>query len=80
MAGYTRDEIIAAIQQATADDGGKPVGRMRFETLTGITRRAWQGVYWARWGDALREAGFEPNTVSQALDKDKVLSTFGRRS
>lgn len=73
MAAYTRDDIIAAIQQATADDGGKPVGRMRFETLTGITRRSWQGVYWARWGDALREAGFEPNAAARATDKDELL-------
>lgn len=73
MAGYTREEIIAAIRQATAHDGGKPVGRMRFETLTGITRRAWQGVYWARWSDALHDAGFEPNPVTRALDQEAVL-------
>ncbi len=58
MGGYSREDIIAAIQQATAHDGGKPVGRMRFETLTGITRRSWQGVYWTRWSDALRAAGW----------------------
>lgn len=73
MARYTRDEIIAAIQQATADDGGKPVGYRRFEKLTGITRGTWYGVYWASWGDALIEAGFEPNQASQATDKDALL-------
>lgn len=73
MGAHSRDDIITAIQEATAHDGGKPVGRMRFETLTGITRRSWQGVYWARWSDALREAGFDPNTVTQRLDQDEML-------
>ncbi len=73
MSSYTREEIIAAIQQATANDGGKPVGYRRLETLTGITRGTWYGVYWARWSDALRDAGFEPNQASPAIDKDAVL-------
>jgi hypothetical protein len=74
MTGHTREEIIAAIQQATAHDGGKPVGMVRFQTLTRITRRAWQGVYWATWGDALREAGLEPNTLAQRRDEDELLA------
>lgn len=73
MGEYSREDIIAAIQQATEHDGGKPVGRMRFETLTGITRRSWQGMYWARWSDALRAAGFDPNPVNQRLDQDEAL-------
>ena len=43
------------------------------ETLTGITRRAWQGVYWARWSDALRAAGLVPNPAAQRLDQDVLL-------
>lgn len=78
MTGYTREEIIAAIQQATAHDGGKPVGRMRFETLTGITPRAWRGMYWARWSDALHDAGFEPNPISQKTDPDEALKQAAR--
>jgi hypothetical protein len=73
MATYTRDEIIAAIQQATAHDGGKPVGARRLETLTGISRGSWYGVYWTKWSDALREAGLEPNEISRAVDKEAVL-------
>lgn len=73
MAEYTREELIAAIQRATEHDGGKPVGMVRFATLTGITRRAWQGVYWATWGEALREAGYEPNTLAQRRRDDDLL-------
>jgi hypothetical protein len=74
MSGYAREEIVAAIQQATAHDGGKPVGMTRFATLTGITRRTWLGVYWATWGDALREAGFEPNPLAQRRGEDERLT------
>jgi Meiotically up-regulated gene 113 len=74
MSGYAREEIVAAIQQATAHDGGKPVGMTRFETLTGITRRTWQGIYWATWGDALREAGYEPNALDQRRGEDERLT------
>lgn len=74
MGEYTREEIVAEIQRATARDDGKPVGMVRFATLTGITRRAWQGVYWATWGDALREAGFEPNALQQRRGNDERLT------
>jgi hypothetical protein len=73
MAGYTRQAIVAAIQQATAHDGGKPVGVTRFQTLTGIPQAAWRGVYWPRWSDALREAGFEPNTWTERRGQDDLL-------
>ncbi|KZS61228.1 GIY-YIG nuclease family protein [Mycobacterium pseudokansasii] len=73
MTAHTREEIIAAIQQATAHEGGQPVGYRRFETLTGITRGAWYGVYWTKWADALSEAGLEPNQANQAADKEAVL-------
>jgi hypothetical protein len=73
MASYTREEIIAAIQQATAHDGGDPVGRVRFERLTGIQRGAWLGVYWSRWGEALQAAGFDPNSPYQPRDQNEVL-------
>lgn len=78
MAEYTREEIIAAIQRATAHDDGKPVGMTRFATLTGITRRAWLGVYWATWSEALREAGYEPNTFVQRRDDGELLIDAAR--
>lgn len=73
MPAHARDDIIAAIQQATAHDGGQPVGYRRLEKLTGITRSAWYGVYWTKWSDALREAGLEPNQASRAADKETLL-------
>ncbi len=32
------------------------------------------GKHWARWGDAIREAGFEPNTLNQPHPEDHLLT------
>lgn len=40
---------------------GKPLGIQAFVTATGIREHDWRGKYWARWGDALIEAGYSPN-------------------
>ena len=47
-------------------------GSQKFKTETGIGEAAWSGKYWARWGDALREAGFSPH-VWQAPHSDDVF-------
>lgn len=38
--------------------GGKLLGRERFAKETGIHETAWAGRYWAKWNDAVAEAGF----------------------
>lgn len=70
-----RNEIIQAIKETAATSNGKPLGRNRFEQVTGITEYD-IGRYWARWGDAVREAGFEPNTLNPRLDDDYVLAKY----
>jgi len=62
-----REEIIAAIQRTTEDNGGRPLGKTRFERATGIGEAEWLR-YWSRFGDAQREAGFEPNRLNAAYD------------
>lgn len=44
--------------------------------MTGIAETQWLGRYWARWSDAVREAGYEPNVLQQAHDEDVVLERF----
>lgn len=74
--------ILNEIQRIAAQNDGKPVGVDRFRTETGIAEHEWRGVYWARWSDALSEAGFEPlewtvgSTVEEILD---VLAKLVRK-
>ena len=49
---------------------------MRFSSETGIGRHEWLGRYWARWGDVLAEAGFEPNEKTAPADRDAVLTAY----
>jgi Meiotically up-regulated gene 113 len=68
-----KEHILAEIRTAAAN-GGTPLGRSRFATETGIREHDWSGRYWARWNDALAEAGFEPNKLQQRRDEDEVLA------
>ncbi|MEX2647237.1 MAG: GIY-YIG nuclease family protein [Gaiellaceae bacterium] len=70
-----RSEIINAIRETAATNDGKPLGRERFVRLTGVTEYD-IGRYWARWGDAVREAGLEPNTLNRRFDDDDLLETY----
>lgn len=67
-----RDTIIAEIKRTAAGNGGKPLGRERFQSETGIKNYEWMR-YWARFGDALREAGYEANTLRAAHDEGIVM-------
>lgn len=67
-----RETIIAEIKRTAAVNGGKPLGRERFQAETGIRKHEWER-FWARWGDALRDAGFQPNEFTAAHDKGDIV-------
>lgn len=69
-----REHIITEIRRLAALDGGQAPGQKLFARETGIAMHQWRGKFWARWGDALVEAGFEPNKWEGRLDSDEVLS------
>lgn len=69
-----KEQILAEIRRTADANGGTPLGRKRFETETGIRERDWYGRFWARWSDALVEAGYAPNEL-QGRTPEGVLFT-----
>jgi hypothetical protein len=67
-----KEHIIAEIRRMAKTEGGVVLGWRRFEQETGIRYYDWYGQFWTRWSDAVREAGLEPNRMSEAYD-DKLL-------
>ena len=68
----TKLYILQEIQRTTHANGGTPLRKIQFEAETGINRYEWFGVYWARWSDALREAGCEQHHVQAATRQQRL--------
>ena len=71
-----RDFILNEIRRTAEANGGIPLGRRRFLKETGIKVSDWAGKHWVRWGDALREAGFQANVLQSSYTDDFVLGQF----
>jgi hypothetical protein len=67
-----KDDIIAEIKRTANENDGKPLGVARFEQVTGIRPYDW-GKFWARFSDAQKEAGFEPNTLVGSFTDEHLL-------
>ena len=70
--------VLSEIRRTAALNGGKPLGIGRFKTETGIAQHEWSGIHWARWSDALSEAGFEPLEWTQALNEEEMIEAMAR--
>jgi hypothetical protein len=71
----TRQHILAEIRRTAIENGGAALGWRRFAKETGIVRTDWL-LIWARWGDAVREAGFAPNTLRGPLSESSILEQY----
>lgn len=69
-----KSHILDEIRRTTTANDGKPLGIARFQQETGINRNDWYGKHWATWGDALIEAGYEPNSLQGAYDDEFVVA------
>jgi hypothetical protein len=74
----TKAEIINEIKRTTAENGGIPLGWRKFATETGIRDSDWMGKYWARWSEALKDAGYEPNEMTKAHGETALLDNYAK--
>jgi hypothetical protein len=65
MPKYSKEYILNEIRKSAEDNGGLPLGVDRFAKETNIKPHDWQ-KYWARFGDAIKEAGFESNKFGES--------------
>jgi hypothetical protein len=73
-----REEILNEIRRLAKANGGKPPGSRLFEAQSGIRESDWRGKYWARWGDAVSEAGLPPNTKQGKFEEEFVLTKLAQ--
>src|ERR1700674_822929 len=71
-----KQHILEEIKRTANANGGRPLGMQKFYRETGVKRSDWIGKYWARWGDALQESGFEPNQLQAVLDEQTLIEKF----
>jgi Meiotically up-regulated gene 113 len=72
----SKASIVDEIRRTTLENGGTPLGLARFQTETGIRKSEILGVHWARWGDALGEAGYSPNQLKQAYSNQDLIRYY----
>jgi len=65
--------ILDEIRRTAAANGGVALGVQRFYTETGIKESDWRGRFWARWGDAVLEAGFSPNEFTPRIEDSLII-------
>jgi hypothetical protein len=71
-----KQHILNEIKRTAEENGGKALGRERFAKLTGIREGDWSGRYWARWSEAVSEAGFAPNKMNSQIEGDTILGHY----
>lgn len=71
-----KQHILAEIKRTADANAGSPLGRERFFRETGIKETDWSGIYWARWSDAVREAGYSSNQLQTAFEDDYLLERY----
>jgi hypothetical protein len=71
-----KEHILAEIRRTTALNGGVALGTERFFQETGIKLSDWMGKLWARWGDAVKEAGLTPNALQARFDDELIIESY----
>ncbi|MGD0563686.1 MAG: GIY-YIG nuclease family protein [Roseiarcus sp.] len=72
----SKRRILNEIRRTAEANGGVALGVARFSQATGIKDSDWRGKIWPRWGNAIREAGFQPNQLQAAYDEKVLIEKF----
>jgi Meiotically Up-regulated Gene 113 (MUG113) protein len=76
LVAVDKETILAEIRRTAEANGGRPLGRARFASETGIREHDWSGRYWARWSEALAEAGFASNQLQGRIADDVLFESL----
>jgi len=68
-----KKHIIDEIIRTAKENNDIPLGTRKFANETGIKPSDWYGKYWATWGDAVKEAGLQPNKPKSAYDENVLI-------
>ena len=68
-----KQHILEEIARTTSQNGGVALGRERFFQETGIKESDWLGKYWARWSDAVNEAGCVPRQMQAPMREEALI-------
>ena len=71
-----KQEILSEIRRIAKESGGKAPGSQRFSAETGVRKSDWYPNLWLRWGDAIIEAGCQPNDFMAAYDTDYLILRY----
>jgi Meiotically up-regulated gene 113 len=71
-----KQQILEEIARTTSQNHGVALGRQRFFQETGIKESDWLGKFWARWSDAVKEAGCVPQRLQSPIEEEALLEHF----
>lgn len=71
-----KQEILSEIKRIAEENDGKAPGFQRFASVTGACKSDWYPNLWLRWGDAIAEAGCQPNNFIAAYGTDFLITKY----
>jgi hypothetical protein len=71
-----KEHILQEIKRTAEANGGTPLGWRKFAQETGIRQADWEGKHWARWGEAVREAGYTPNQMTEGYEEGELFEKY----
>jgi hypothetical protein len=72
----TKTDILDLIRRMATLNGGKAPGSQLFASETGLRKSDWYPKLWVRWGDAVREAGLQPNSFVVAPPEEELICRY----